>query len=135
MLIAHPFMFSLRHLEYYRGIVFLTTNRVKAYDEAFLSRIHLALHFDLLSPESKAQVLRSFLAKAGVEFTEEQIKEISTRNVNGRQIKNAARTAHSLALGRGEKVQFSHFVETLDAMDEFTTQFRLVGNGGNGTAA
>ncbi|SJL04222.1 uncharacterized protein ARMOST_07583 [Armillaria ostoyae] len=28
----------LRHVEYYRGILFLTTNRVKAFDEAFLLR-------------------------------------------------------------------------------------------------
>ncbi|KAH9931588.1 uncharacterized protein B0H18DRAFT_1208895 [Fomitopsis serialis] len=35
----------LRHVEYYRGILFLTTNRVTAFDPAFLSRIHIALHF------------------------------------------------------------------------------------------
>ena len=46
--------------------------------------------------------------------------------MNGRPIKNAARTAHSLAVGRGEMVGFRHFVETLDALDEFTTQFEAV---------
>jgi hypothetical protein len=46
--------------------------------------------------------------------------------VNGRQIKNAARTAHSLAVGRGEKVGYEHFVETLNAMDEFNTQFETI---------
>jgi hypothetical protein len=35
--------FSLHHAERYRGILFLTTNRVQAFDEAFLSRIDGAL--------------------------------------------------------------------------------------------
>jgi SpoVK/Ycf46/Vps4 family AAA+-type ATPase len=116
----------LRHLEYYQGIMFLTTNRVKAFDEACLSRIHVALHFSELSESSKAQVWAAFLAKVGAKITEEQLRDLSSRNVNGRQIKNAARTAQSLAVGRGEKVAYSHFVETLNAMNEFTTQFEAI---------
>ncbi|CAA7269692.1 unnamed protein product [Cyclocybe aegerita] len=116
----------LRHVEYYRGILFLTTNRVKAFDEAFLSRIHVALHFSELSQESKEQVWAAFIAKMGPaakNITKEQIAELATRRINGRQIKNAARTAHSLAVGRGEQVRFQHLMVTLDAMDEFTREF------------
>jgi hypothetical protein len=116
----------LRHLEYYRGIMFLTTNRVKAFDEACLSRIHVALHFKELSESSRAQVWAAFVGKVGVSITQEQLQDLAKRNVNGRQIKNAARTAQSLAVGRGEQVAFSHFVETLDAMNEFTVQFEAI---------
>ncbi|KAL7935538.1 hypothetical protein V8C35DRAFT_334002, partial [Trichoderma chlorosporum] len=35
----------LRILEYYNGILFLTTNRVGTLDEAFKSRIHMSLYF------------------------------------------------------------------------------------------
>ncbi|TGJ75550.1 hypothetical protein E0Z10_g10983, partial [Xylaria hypoxylon] len=35
----------LRALEYYRGVLFLTTNRVQTFDAAFTSRIHVALHY------------------------------------------------------------------------------------------
>ncbi|KAG7443460.1 P-loop containing nucleoside triphosphate hydrolase protein [Guyanagaster necrorhizus] len=115
----------LRHVEYYRGILFLTTNRVKAFDEAFLSRIHVALHFHELPVESKIQVWSAFIAKVGAsaDITPEQIQELAKRDVNGRQIKNAARTAQSLAVGRGEKLEFKHFLSTLDAMDDFTKEF------------
>jgi len=116
----------LRHVEYYRGILFLTTNRVKAFDEAFLSRIHVALHFSPLSLASKVQVWNAFIRKMGdnVEsFSPEQIEELAKRDINGRQIKNAARTAHSLAMSRGKKVGFEHLRITLDAMDEFTREF------------
>jgi len=114
----------LRHVEYYRGILFLTTNRVQAFDEAFLSRIHVALHFTELNEPSRAQVWRAFSKRAGVAVDDDQIAFLAKREVNGRQIKNAVRTAHSLALGRREAVGMSHFLETLDAMDEFTAQFK-----------
>lgn len=132
MLNGFPACASLRHLEYYRGILFLTTNRVKTFDEAFLSRIHVALHFQELSHAAKTQVWRAFLHKvnvdvgAGASVTEEQLGLLAQREINGRQIKNATRTACSLAAGRGETLRFNHLVETLDAMDEFTTEFKAM---------
>lgn len=117
----------LRHVEYYRGILFLTTNRVKAFDEAFLSRIHVALHFQELTKSAKKQVWRSFLVKAGVEigeeFPETNLERLADRDINGRQIKNVTRTASSLAVSRKEKLGLKHLMETLDAMEEFTQEF------------
>ncbi|THU96035.1 P-loop containing nucleoside triphosphate hydrolase protein [Dendrothele bispora CBS 962.96] len=115
----------LRHVEYYRGILFLTTNRVKAFDEAFLSRIHVALHFHELPFQSRIEVWTAFIKKVGATdiVTPEQIRTLAQRDINGRQIKNAAKTAQSLALGKGEKLSFEHFVSTLDAMDGFTKEF------------
>ena len=118
----------LRHVEYYRGILFLTTNRIKAFDEAFLSRIHVALHFDELSQDAQAQVWRSFLRKAGVADVEVLVPVLAQRSANGRQIKNACRTAQSLALSRGEPLGITHLTETLDAMEEFTAEFASLGN-------
>ena len=121
---------SLRHVEYYRGILFLTTNRITAFDEAFLSRIHVALNFSELSASAKAQVWRAFLTKAGVsesEVDDTLVQKLAERDINGRQIKNACRTAQSLAFSRGENLGFAHLVETLDAMEEFTTEFAALG--------
>lgn len=121
-------MDSLRHVEYYRGILFLTTNRVKAFDEAFLSRIHVALHFRELPVESRRQVWAAFIAKVGATnvISAQEVEQLAKRDINGRQIKNAARTAQSLALGRGERLSFHHFMSTLDAMDDFTHEFNQV---------
>jgi hypothetical protein len=41
----------LRVLEYYTGILFLTTNREGTFDEAFRSRIQVALFYDHLGPK------------------------------------------------------------------------------------
>src|SRR6266487_4835165 len=39
----------LRTLEYYEGIMFLTTNRVQTFDDAIASRIHLMIKYESLS--------------------------------------------------------------------------------------
>ncbi|KAI1276462.1 hypothetical protein F5Y07DRAFT_366793 [Xylaria sp. FL0933] len=46
----------LRALEYYRGVLFLTTNRVQAFDGAFLSRIHVSLHYKNLRDEDRERI-------------------------------------------------------------------------------
>lgn len=46
----------LRVLEYYSGILFLTTNRVGSFDEAFRSRIHLSLYYPKLTPKQSYKV-------------------------------------------------------------------------------
>lgn len=106
---------------------------MKTFDEAFLSRIHVALHFRELPHAARAQVWRAFLEKVGVEVgaagasvSEDQLGRLAGRDVNGRQIKNATRTACSLAVARAEPLQFGHLVETLDAMEEFTAEFKSI---------
>ncbi|KAI0329767.1 P-loop containing nucleoside triphosphate hydrolase protein [Cubamyces sp. BRFM 1775] len=122
----------LRHIEYYRGILFLTTNRITAIDPAFLSRIHVALHLGELSLDARAHVWRAFLRKAGANLTgsastsmdeDEIVRRLASREVNGRQIKNAWRTAQSLAYSRREPLAVEHLEETLDVMDDFNMQF------------
>ncbi|KAI0772989.1 P-loop containing nucleoside triphosphate hydrolase protein [Trametes elegans] len=127
----------LRHVEYYRGILFLTTNRITAFDPAFLSRIHVALHFGELTVSARAQVWRAFLLKAGVASSSSPEEagadalayRLAVRAVNGRQIKNACRTAQSLAHSRGERLAVEHLEETLGAMEDFNAEFAAMTKG------
>ncbi|CAK7206147.1 hypothetical protein SEUCBS139899_008932 [Sporothrix eucalyptigena] len=48
----------LRVLEYYSGILFLTTNRVGTLDEAFKSRIHMSLYYPPLNEKQTMQIFR-----------------------------------------------------------------------------
>ncbi|TBU45311.1 P-loop containing nucleoside triphosphate hydrolase protein [Dichomitus squalens] len=115
----------LRHVEYYRGILFMTTNRVKTFDEAFLSRIHVALHFNELTKDARKQVWTVFLKKVGVDvpaFGEHLVDRLAEHEANGRQIKNAVRTASSLAASKNVPLSFKHLTDTLDAMDGFTPE-------------
>ncbi|TFK89400.1 P-loop containing nucleoside triphosphate hydrolase protein [Polyporus arcularius HHB13444] len=116
----------LRHVEYYRGILFLTTNRITTFDEAFLSRIHVALHFNELTTPTKVQIWHSFIKKAGIgkgEISDELVEKLAQRDVNGRQIKNTCRTATSLARSREQKLGYEHLEEALNAMEEFVVEF------------
>ena len=119
----------LRHVEYYRGILFMTTNRIRTFDEAFLSRIHVALHFDELSVPTKMQIWRAFLRKAGLgedELQDGLLQRLAERDINGRQIKNACKTATALAVSRGETMRYEHLEQALNAMEEFMTEFTAI---------
>jgi AAA+ superfamily predicted ATPase len=99
----------LRALEYYRGVLFLTTNRVQTFDTAFTSRIHVALHYKSLSDEDREKIwLNSFerlerdsagkvhISVATREYAYES-GDVQSLRWNGREIRNALQTAVALA--------------------------------------
>lgn len=56
----------LRVLEYYEGIMFLTTNRVQTFDQAFQSRIHISLEYKELDQPSRKKVWLNFLEQHNI---------------------------------------------------------------------
>jgi SpoVK/Ycf46/Vps4 family AAA+-type ATPase len=81
----------LRKLEYYEGIMFLTTNRLKDFDEAILSRLHLTLKYSSLSTDTKKAIWKSFLGKAvvaekGAIYSPEQLNDLAKKDFNGREV-------------------------------------------------
>jgi hypothetical protein len=105
----------LRHLEYFSGIVFLTSNRVTIFDMAMKSRIHLAIEYS--PPELQmrrmiwAQCLKALLAAEIDIDWDETIDKLSTNDVNGREIANAVNTAKTLACFDNSPLR-SHHIET-----------------------
>jgi SpoVK/Ycf46/Vps4 family AAA+-type ATPase len=95
----------LRELEYFRGIIFLTTNLYETIDTAFRSRVNIHLLFNPLPPASRLVLWRKFISRLppmkGSETTpieeleEEDFKELSKWELNGREIKNAIKTVKS----------------------------------------
>ncbi|KAK8133590.1 hypothetical protein PG984_005602 [Apiospora sp. TS-2023a] len=53
----------LRVLEYYEGILILTSNRVGTFDEAFKSRILLSLHYENLSEGQRTQIWKNIFRR------------------------------------------------------------------------
>ena len=53
----------LRVLEYYEGILILTSNRVGTFDEAFKSRIQLSLHYDTLNKPQRSAIWKNFITR------------------------------------------------------------------------
>ncbi|KAL2131486.1 hypothetical protein VTI74DRAFT_4974 [Chaetomium olivicolor] len=88
-----------RLLEYYRGIMFMTSNRAETIDRAFHSRIHLTLRYPDLDAPAKEHIWRHFTKLVGADdsFTAEVYEKLAGLPINGRQIKNTVRTATLVA--------------------------------------
>ncbi|KAI1392918.1 P-loop containing nucleoside triphosphate hydrolase protein [Hypoxylon trugodes] len=90
----------LRQLEYYQGLMFLTTNRVKKIDNAFLSRIDLILPYDDLDLNTRRELWAKFvhrLKPQDVDLSKSDIDDLATTKMNGREIKNVLKTALIIA--------------------------------------
>ncbi|KUI58146.1 ATPase family AAA domain-containing protein 3B [Cytospora mali] len=102
----------LRALEYYRGVLFLTTNRVESFDPAFTSRIHVALHYKRLTDSDRARIWahnfdrlerdshgKVYVTAGAREYVDSpgKDKEVNGLRWNGREIRNALQTAVALA--------------------------------------
>ncbi|CRL23672.1 ATPase, AAA+ type, core [Penicillium camemberti] len=109
----------LRMLEYYEGILFLTTNRTQNIDPAFESRIHLSLAYKELDAESRRQVWTQFLSRpSNIEaFTDEQLDQVAKSQLNGRQIKNVIKTAGLLAWSKGRELRYEDLKAVLALRD------------------
>ncbi|KAG5946035.1 hypothetical protein E4U59_004699 [Claviceps monticola] len=125
----------LRQLEYFQGILFLTTNRVEAFDEAFQSRIHIALRYEGLDLKAKKAIFNMFIArieahgKLSVEsFTDEDLTQLAKHDLNGREIKNMIASAQDLALSRAETLSVRHMQQVLHIHNKFGRDLR----GGSG---
>ena len=124
----------LQSLEYYQGTLFLTTNRAAAFDEAFESRVHIAMNYTELSPSSRKEVWKTFLSPPSASpspsisgsssmpadlssepierkksaISDSEIDEFVQMDLNGRQIKNVVKSAGLLALSERGPLNAEH---------------------------
>ncbi|KAF3807244.1 hypothetical protein GCG54_00008699 [Colletotrichum gloeosporioides] len=115
--------------EYYPGILFLTSNREGLIDEAFKSRIHVALRYKAIDAAGTRRIWENILNKIDADNADKTIKVrfkksellewaenhfdevkdkksdgLSTATWNGRQIRNAFQTA--IAIASFERVNY-----------------------------
>jgi SpoVK/Ycf46/Vps4 family AAA+-type ATPase len=89
----------LRLLEYHQRVMFLTTNRVTTLDEAFKSRISIAIKYRDLDKNARKQIWKNFLGLAGVKIvnklvngydesiatiTDDEVNKLAAKKLNGR---------------------------------------------------
>jgi len=135
----------LRLMEYYSGILFLTTNRVGDFDEAFTSRIHVSLYYPELNEDKTVQVFKINMDMIEDRFrTKKRIVEIDRMEIasfatkyyaehpqarwNGRQIRNACQTALALAEFEAQDKSLSD-IENLDTVVNLRVEhFEIVRN-------
>jgi SpoVK/Ycf46/Vps4 family AAA+-type ATPase len=94
----------LRVLEYYEGMLFLTTNRIDNIDAAFQSRIHISMAYPDLTSDSRKSIWQNFLKSLGglEQWKDQDLEEMASVELNGRQIKNVLKSASLLAARKKE---------------------------------
>jgi hypothetical protein len=105
----------------------LTTNRLRTFDEAFQSRIQVALQYDDLQPEQCKRIWMNWLDKAGDDAKKSEIEEkldedSENLKLNGRQIRNTFRCAVALAKSEGgatNQLRWSHLEKALKTTIRF----------------
>lgn len=137
---------ALKVFEYHRGVLFLTTNRVQTFDDAFLSRFSIAIKYPELDASARLTIWQKFFELAGCplwgsepeEFVNVDGKEprcyvslsdleaLAQKPFNGRTIKNLVRTAQALALSTKEPLSLDHVKVVVRAQEKFLTEFAQI---------
>ena len=84
----------LRQLEYYQGILILTTNRIAQCDKALESRVHISIQYPDLDESARKQIWMTFIRNLreiqpptiGDDLAEEDLPKLAKIDVNGRQV-------------------------------------------------
>ncbi|KAJ6602460.1 P-loop containing nucleoside triphosphate hydrolase protein [Mycena vulgaris] len=140
---------ALRALEYHRGVLFLTTNRIKTFDVAFLSRFSIAIKYPEHDLHSRRVIWRKFFELAGVKtedadgsgrstptdmvklddptkvstISDAELDALAEKPFNGRTIKNLVRTAQALALASDEPMSKAHVDIVVKSQEKFLREF------------
>ena len=134
----------LRHIEYYDGLLFLTTNRPGQLDEAFRSRIHITLGLPDMDDNRQKKVWLIFIKmlKLGNDKATDRTNKLALlgyiendlvptlqkerQPMNGRQIRNCIRAAMAIATKKRETLGKSHIEEVVNLGNKFQTYMNNV---------
>ncbi|KAF5628953.1 aaa family atpase [Fusarium sp. NRRL 52700] len=144
----------LRVLEYFDGILVLTSNRVGIFDEAFKSRIQLSLRYNNLGQHERHTIWNNFflhldrfqdtvmssltsksrqvpLIGYGMDIPDlrDHLDELSQAPLNGREIRNSLSIARQLAVYKREKLQFRHLKDVMDEAKKFDDEVNMLNDG------
>ncbi|KAI0541060.1 P-loop containing nucleoside triphosphate hydrolase protein [Xylaria digitata] len=119
----------LKELEYFSGVVFLTTNRVSSFDKAMKSRIHLALGYTPPELDVRRQIWLRYLgavpAKQSVIKAKEVVDQLAAAELNGREIANAVNTACTMARFEKQPLALKHLETVLEVQQKFEDSLRI----------
>jgi hypothetical protein len=127
----------LRVLEYYSGILILTTNRVNQFDIAVQSRVNLGIKYDDLDKDQKREIFAQFLKQVeadDIENRDEMIEWMQRdpdaidyfSSLNGRQVRNVLFSAASLASKDGGVLKLEHIKKMAKITSRFQDSLKVV---------
>jgi hypothetical protein len=107
----------LRVLEYYQGVLFMTTNRADLVDDAIASRCLARIVYKTPSLADQKRIWRVLADTAGIELPKAEIDKIAEKypNLSGRDVKNLMKLAHMVSLSEGTRITS----KTIDFVKQF----------------
>lgn len=96
----------LRVLEYYRGVLFFTTNRGTVIDDAIVSRLTARFKYKKPTTEEQRELWRILANQNEIKLGDEEIPKVMAAlpHLSGRDIKNLLKLAYMVVLKNGGKV-------------------------------
>ena len=96
----------LRVLEYYRGVLFMTTNRGVVVDDAIISRLTARFRYEEPSKTDQTKLWRILADQNSIKLDDAEIDRIvkTTPNLSGRDIKNLLKLAFVAEIRTGNPI-------------------------------
>lgn len=96
----------LRVLEYYNGILFMTSNMETVIDDAIMSRATAHLQYKVPSDNERMMIWEILSRQFDIEFTHDQLQELTNyfKGIVGRDVKALLKLGKMLATGRGQEL-------------------------------
>jgi hypothetical protein len=96
----------LRTLEYYNGVLFLTTNRAQDVDDAIASRCIARIEYLIPPIDDQKRIWRVLADTGGIALSDATISDIATRHgdLSGRDIKNLLKLAKRYCIATDTKL-------------------------------
>lgn len=107
----------LRVLEYYNGVLFLTTNRAEDVDDAIASRCMARIDYAVPTPEDQTRIWRVLSQVMGISVDDATIGDVVRQHsaLSGRDVKNLLKLAGLVASASGKPVT----TETINFVKKF----------------
>lgn len=107
----------LRVLEYYKGTMFLTTNRADLVDDAVASRCLARIDYAVPTPADQARIWKTLATTADIPLSEKVINKIVEKypGLSGRDVKNLLKLAAMVSASRDEPISLN----TVDYVKRF----------------
>jgi len=107
----------LRTLEYYRGVMFMTSNRKALIDDAIASRCVALIEYKIPDRDGQLRLWEKISKKAEIELSAKDIAKIVDKypSLSGRDVKNLLKLALMVSSSKDEKITLA----TIDAVKQF----------------
>ena len=102
-------------LEYFNGVLFLTTNRPSRIDEAFQSRIDVHIDFPNLDANSRRMIWKNFFSMSTkpIDISDDELSQLAQISLNGRQIKSLVKQVQLISRKNRSGINMDDFDRVL----------------------